>query len=454
MWASVPSSVICLFGDTLRKILNVKKPTVEIHGFVKPGFESVKDAFRQNFDNYLEPEGATLAIYHKGELVANLWAGDANSKVNKKWAQDTLCIAFSTTKIATAMCLALLVDRGLVQYEDLVTKYWPEFGKNGKSSVTVRMLVSHQAGVAILDQDVTFDTVRDYEKMSTLLEDQTPNWTISEQKAGYHAITFGFLIDQLVRRVDPQKRSLGRFFREEIAIPYGRTHFSGKLQIVHAARVVTQRQNQTLDKGKTIVWLELLSDIEFYIGLPDEHHDRVCHLIGPNALQFVYDLSEPDFIRAIYRMCKNPTSTLLWQSLKNPKWLEVGKNGETAFNDPELYKLEIGGANGICTAKALAKLLTLFIGEKPIFSPNLMQILEKPLLTDSPDVVLGVNMNYGHGLMYFKNPNGHYKIGHTGYGGQNARLDPDYQMSIAYLHNALSSDSGAYSRTFKILENA
>lgn len=132
----------------------------------------------------------------------------------------------------------MLVDRGLVQYDDLVTKYWPEFGQNGKEKVTIRMLASHQvlrkcavlriitglafdlqAGLAILDEPITFDLVRDWRKMSAALEKQKPNWELGTA-AGYHGFTHGWIIDQVLRRVDTEKRSLGQFFREEVAIPY------------------------------------------------------------------------------------------------------------------------------------------------------------------------------------------------------------------------------------------
>ncbi|EFO17412.2 beta-lactamase [Loa loa] len=182
-------------------------------------FDKVKQVFHNNFTQRWESEGAAFAVYLKGEKVVDLWGGYADSTSRRKWKNDTMTLLFSSTKSICAICFAMLIDRGLVAYEDLVTKYWPEFGQNGKETITIETLLSHQGGLAYVDNVIEESDIRDWRRMSKIFEDQKPNWTPG-QEVGYHAVTFGWLVDQLMRRIDPEERSLSQFFKEEITEPH------------------------------------------------------------------------------------------------------------------------------------------------------------------------------------------------------------------------------------------
>ena len=171
--------------------------------------------FRQNLESGWEHEGASLTVYHKGKLVADLWGGFADKESRRLWQKDTLSVAFSSTKAVASLCVAALVDRGLVTYDDKLTTFWPEFGKFGKGSVTIQWVLSHLCGLAYFDTPITEADARDWRRMAKLIENERPKWEPGTA-VGYHALTFGWIVDQIIRRVDPQERSLTQFFNDEI----------------------------------------------------------------------------------------------------------------------------------------------------------------------------------------------------------------------------------------------
>uniref|UniRef100_A0A915IYK2 Beta-lactamase-related domain-containing protein n=1 Tax=Romanomermis culicivorax TaxID=13658 RepID=A0A915IYK2_ROMCU len=372
----------------------------------------------ENYDRGWDDEGSAFAVYKDDELLVDLWGGYADSTQNVSWTRDTFAVVFSTTKIIRAACaisLALLVDRGLISYDDLVVKYWPEFGKHGKKVITVRMLASHQAGLVALDDKITFETIRNYRKMSQMLENQVPNWKLDEKAFGYHLLTYGFLIDQIIRRVDPEKRSLGKFFSDEIAKPH---------------------------------------NLEFFIGLPAGLENNVARITQPTTKEFVDALlTDPFFVLLMIRVfCSRPNDVMA-RAMKNPEWLVVDENNTEyyAFNDPELYKLEIGGAAGIGTARSLAKLMCLFVTGK-IVGPKTLNQLKKPLFEKQTDIVLNIPMTIGHGFEYARVSKDHYMIGHSGYGGQNVKADLDRHVCLAYIRNGLSHTVGDFNWSYKKLK--
>ncbi|CAF1139964.1 unnamed protein product [Rotaria sp. Silwood1] len=203
-----------------------------IYGSTANGWEFVKDFLKENF---LEQRdlGASVAIYHKGKLVVDLWGGWFDRTQVKPYDKDTLQLVFSTSKGLVAVAAALCVQRGLLDYSELVTKYWPEYGVNGKENTTVADILSHRAGLPF--DSSPFEQFFNWTAMIHTLEQQKPVWPPGTTH-GYHALTFGWLAGELVRRVDPMKRTLGQFIRDEIATPL---------------------------------------NIEFYIGLPSEQEYRV-----------------------------------------------------------------------------------------------------------------------------------------------------------------------------------
>jgi CubicO group peptidase (beta-lactamase class C family) len=192
---------------------------MRIEGYVSPGFDSVREAFAENFARRRELGGACCAV-HNGETVIDLWGGVRNAIPGEPWERDTMVIIYSATKGLAAMTLALAHSRGWLDYDEHVSAYWPEFAQHGKERITVRQLLAHQAGLYVLDEPVTRELVSDLDRLAVVLARQTPAWPPGERQA-YHGITLGFYESELLRRIDPQHRSLGQFFQDEIAAPLG-----------------------------------------------------------------------------------------------------------------------------------------------------------------------------------------------------------------------------------------
>ena len=190
-----------------------------VEGQVSRGFEAVREAFADNFDQRGELGGACCAYLH-GEKVVDLWGGIRNEQTGEPWERDTMVIVYSATKGLAAMTLALAHSRGWLDYEAPVSAYWPEFAQRGKERVTVRQLLAHQAGLYALDEPLDRALVADLDRLAGVLARQKPAWEPGTRQA-YHGITLGFYESELLRRIDPRHRSLGRFFQDEIASPLG-----------------------------------------------------------------------------------------------------------------------------------------------------------------------------------------------------------------------------------------
>lgn len=213
---------------------------VDIHGTTSAGWEFVRDLFCENLVQERDL-GGSVAIYHQGKLVVDLWGGWFDESKTQPYTNDTLQLVFSTTKGLVAIAAALCVQRGLLDYSALVTTYWPEYGNHGKENTTVADILSHRAGLPL--DTSPFQSYWNWTGMIQSLEQRQPIWPPGTMH-GYHALTYGWLAGELIRRVDPKKRSLGHFILEEIANPL---------------------------------------DIEFYIGLPSEKEYRVSPLnVKPN----------------------------------------------------------------------------------------------------------------------------------------------------------------------------
>jgi CubicO group peptidase (beta-lactamase class C family) len=192
---------------------------VAIHGVASAGFEAVREVFADNFARRKELGGACCA-YHWGEKVVDVWGGIRNKQTGEPWERDTMVIVYSTTKGLAAMTLAIAHSRGWLDYEERVCTYWPEFAQNGKERITVRHLLGHQAGLFAFDEPLDRNIVADLDRLAEILARQKPAWEPGTRQA-YHAISLGFYESELLRRIDPQHRSVGQFFRDEIASPLG-----------------------------------------------------------------------------------------------------------------------------------------------------------------------------------------------------------------------------------------
>src|SRR6201995_114022 len=185
----------------------------DIHGFAKPDFESVRETFESNFTK-LGDLGACYCVTKDGETVVDLWGGYADAAKTKPWVKDTIINVYSTTKTMTALTALLLADRGLIDFKAPVAKYWPEFAAAGKANVTVAHLMSHSAGLSGWKEAITKDDLYDWEKATSLLAAQAPYWEPGTA-AGYHAMTQGYLVGEVIRRV--AGKTVGTVSREEIA---------------------------------------------------------------------------------------------------------------------------------------------------------------------------------------------------------------------------------------------
>jgi CubicO group peptidase (beta-lactamase class C family) len=191
----------------------------EVQGQVSPGFEAVREVFVENFTSRRELGGACCA-YHRGRKVVDLWGGIRNRQTGDPWEADTMVIVYSATKGLAAMTLSLAHARGWLDFDRTVASYWPEFAQRGKEAITVRQLLAHQAGLYALDEPITRELLADPDRLANVLARQAPEWPPGARQA-YHGITLGFYESELLRRIDPQHRTIGRFFQDEIATPLG-----------------------------------------------------------------------------------------------------------------------------------------------------------------------------------------------------------------------------------------
>lgn len=282
-----------------------------IQGYVHRGFEAVSEAFEQNFVRRGELGGA-CCVFVRGEKVVDLWGGIRNKHSGEPWEENTMVVVHSTTKGLAAMTLAIAHSRGWLDYEERVRAYWPEFAQNGKERITVRQLLAHQAGLFAIDEPVDRAVVADLDRLAVVLARQKPAWEPGTRQ-GYHALTLGFYEGELLRRVDPQHRSLGEFFQDEIA--------------------------SRLDE-------------EVYIRLPEAiPNSRLATLAAPGFTEMLRG------IRFAVELM-NPRSNIHRALNVNP--------GTAIYQDPQhIYarNLEVPSGNGVATARGIAHAYSVFAND-------------------------------------------------------------------------------------------
>lgn len=259
----------------------MRAPNIE--GHVTTGFEPVRAAFAENFTRRHELGGA-CAVFHHGEKVVDLWGGVRNKSTHEPWEEDTMVIVWSATKGFAAMTLALAHSRGLLDYDERVCTYWPAFAQNGKQTITVRQLLAHQAGLFAFDEPVDKETVADLDRLAVILARQKPAWEPGSRQA-YHALTLGFYQGELLRRIDPQHRTLGQFFQDEIATPLGLDLYirlpesipNSRLATLAPAGILTRirdfpvRLTLAAFNRKSNIYRALITNPGAAISLDDEH---------------------------------------------------------------------------------------------------------------------------------------------------------------------------------------
>uniref|UniRef100_A0AC34QKA3 Beta-lactamase-related domain-containing protein n=1 Tax=Panagrolaimus sp. JU765 TaxID=591449 RepID=A0AC34QKA3_9BILA len=377
----------------------------EIHGHFNENYSRVVQAFKKNFMDGFERDGANFAVFHKNKAVVNLWAGTADSRVGKQWTMQTLNILFSVTKPLSGLCVAVLVDRGYLKFDDPVSKYWPEFAQNGKSKVTVRQILGHEAGLPYIEEMIDFeDAEGNATEVLRKLAAAKPIWDPTSGATGYHPVTFGWLVDGIVRHVDPKKRTLKQFFHEEIANPY---------------------------------------NLDITIGGDLDHLNRIAYVTHPSPMEIIRDLIIDPRLFFMYLLTKfQPSEAIIHRVAENPKFIDISQE-VFPFNDPRVLQLSIGSATGLATAHDLAKLFALMLDGQLISSSTLEEISKPSIESWHIEKTVIYPLMKGHGFFYDYHPQktGKYVFGHPGYGCQGLHIDPDNELIIAYLSNGLKTST-------------
>jgi len=368
-----------------------KTAELSIHGEVSAGFEAVRAAFIENFTRRGELGGA-CCIYRHGQKVVDLWGGLRDRASAKPWEEGTMAIVHSATKGMAAMVMALAHSRGWLDYDERVARYWPEFAQNGKEAITIRQLLAHQAGLFGFDERVDGEVVRDLDGLAAIMARQRPEWEPGERQA-YHAISLGFYESEIVRRIDPAHRSLGRVFAEEIAGPLG---------------------------------------IDFYIGLPDVIPDsRLAPLEPPSFWKRMTGMPLPIVLSAMNRR------SVVYRSI-------VANPGTQFYLDPVRVvarNLEVPSGGGVGTARAIAKAYGVFAagGEELGLRPETIAALTAPAIPSRHgffDEFFGGPVAFSLGFM---KPNESFQFGHAGaFGGPGAGgamgyADPETGIGYGYV---------------------
>ncbi len=379
---------------------------INADGFVAVGWEPVKVAFEKNFE-LGEEVGASAAVYHRGEKVVDIWGGSFDAASGRPYDDSTLQVIFSTTKGITAIAVAMCVDRGLLDYDEKVATYWPEFAAHGKAEATVAQLLSHQCGLIAPDVPVALVDTFDWKLMTTMLADTKPDWPIGSGH-GYHAVTFGWLAGELIRRTDG--RTPGRFVAEEIAGPLG---------------------------------------VDLWIGLPEEFEDRVSPVIGSLAGSD----ATPPHVRAMMEMFLGP-DTRAGRALMLNGAFSVD---DDAINTRAVHAAEIPAANGITNAAALAKVyaatMSSIDGVRLVNSTVCDAARATVTPAGEPDLCLIMPTTFGMGFMthgMFTPYSGPGSFGHSGAGGSNAFAQPERQLAVAYVMNKMAPNLAADARAQRI----
>lgn len=370
---------------------------LSIEGSVSKGFEPVREVFVENFTRRGEL-GAACCIYQDGEKVVDLWGGVRDRASREPWRADTMTLVHSATKGLSAMVMALAHSRGWLDYDERVGTYWPEFAQAGKERITVRQLLAHQAGLFAFDEPVDLEVVADLDRLAQIMARQQPAWEPGERQA-YHAISLGFYESEIVRRIDPAHRSLGRVFAEEIAAPLG---------------------------------------LDFHIGTPESIPDsRLAPLEPPSLWQRLTGMPLGVTLDAI-----KPHSVLHRSLVANP--------GTQFYVDPKhvvVRNVEAPSGGGVGSARAIARAYGVFAsgGHELGLRPETLAAL-RASATPSRH---GFYDECFHGpakfSLGFMKPSESFQFGHPsaygapGAGGSMGYADPEAGIGYGYVTNRMGT---------------
>ncbi len=369
-----------------------------IEGTCNERFAPVREAFEKNFEKAGDV-GASVAVTLEGEYVVDMWGGHSDAAQRSPWQQDTIVNVYSTTKTMTALAALLLADRGEIDFYAPVKTYWPEFAQNGKDGIEVRHLMSHTAGLSGLAERLSGDELYDWERVCDVLARQAPWWEPGTA-SGYHAMTQGHLIGEVVRRVTGS--TLGRFFRDELAEPLG---------------------------------------ADFHIGVPEEHFPRIAELIPPE--------------RPPAGATGDKTS-IAARTFASPA-VDAGAASTAAWRSAE-----IPAGNGHGNARSVVRVQSLVANGGSVFGKTLMseagcrRIFDEQ--SNGKDLVLGVPIRFGMGYgltsdLLPMGPNPHIAYW-GGWGGSTVVVDLDARLCVSYVMNRMEGNLLGDRRGFSLLQAA
>ncbi len=346
-----------------------------------------------------------------------MWGGLADEDTGRAWQEDTLQLVYSTTKGITAAAAHLLAQRGELDFDAPVAQYWPEFKANGKENVPVRWLLSHRAGLPVLDQPLTAAEIYAWNPIVEALAAKKPEWEPGTAH-GYHAVTYGNLVGEIVRRITG--KSIGQFVADEVAGPLG---------------------------------------AEFYIGLPADLEPRMSKMItfnlGASAEQQEmfkdFDLASlPEEIRPIVEAFLDPTSM-------SSRALAGISSTPMDPNSREMHAAEMPAANGICTARGLARLYAGLVGEVDGVRLLTDETIANATTEQSngKDAVLMIPTRFGLGYFLpssYSQLMGGKSFGHSGAGGSLGLAEPDSKIGFGYVMNKMQQNLGGDVRTTSLID--
>ncbi|OSZ69139.1 serine hydrolase [Sphingomonas sp. IBVSS1] len=353
----------------------------DVHGFVQPRFEGVKQAMAASLASGADL-GASFAATLNGEPIIDIWGGWADDERSRPWEKDTIVNVYSTTKTMTALTALWLADQGLLDFARPVAHYWPEFAANGKADVTVAMLMSHSAGLSGFTEPMAPTDLYDWDLCVTRLAAQAPFWQPGTAP-GYHALTQGYLVGEVVRRITG--KSLGTAFREIFAEPLG---------------------------------------ADFHIGLPASEDDRVAHLVPPPKGAAIADVSQSELTR---NMATNPAIDPIATRTRAWRGAEIPAGGGT------------GNARSVAAVQTIMANGGMAGGKRFLSEAGVARALQEQIA--GMDMVLNMPVRYGMGyglqgaLRMFPNER---TIFWGGYGGSLVVCDMDARLCMAFAMNKMA----------------
>ncbi len=366
---------------------------MEIYGHCDSAFERVKNAFSENFQERHEV-GASVAVTIDERVVLDLWAGVASQATQSPWRRNTIVNVYSASKGLTALCIHRLVDQGKLDLDAPIARYWPEFSQAGKSELPVQLVLSHRAGLPAINQPLPSDALYDWERMTSALAAQAPWWPPGS-KHGYHALTFGYLLGELVRRTTG--KSLGTYLREEIAGPL---------------------------------------EIDCFIGFDAAEDSRVADIISPPPMPG----EQQENLAAIF---KDPESVAA-KAISNPSMILKIWSAKVA-NSRRWRSAEIPAGNAHTNARAFATLYGAlacggtYRGVRVLSEESIRRCYSEQ--SNGPDAVnltpTRFSLGFGLSLPDQKMGPNPRAFGHSGAGGSIGFADPDASVGFGYAMNQM-----------------